>query len=223
MDRVFVSIDTSTYWMHATGGGGEDYDSVIFRDHSGFPALKGRHVRGLLREAARRLESWGHVPQDWDPGKMGSLTKWLFGKRGDRLAPPGILDFPTVFHMPEPVLSLGEEYAPLFSTGIASTRIEYETGSAKDQSLRNMEAAVPGLLGGWIGFDPPDRLALAHEEEREELQKTIDEARKIWVDFLQQAALEVRAIGGKRTRGFGRCLMQIGDQMTQTAIEGETA
>ncbi len=206
-NRLFLAIHITSYWAHGTGGGGEDYDSVIFRDADGLPALKGRHVAGLLREACRRVEGWGHVPMEWDSGRHGTLTELLFGKRNNRLAPEGLLSFPAAFRLPPRVRNLSTEHRPLFSRGIASTRLEHESGVAFDYSLRNMEAAVPATLGGWIDFDPAQRLAMAHDPATEKAR--IAAAQGVWQAFLHVACVEVRAVGGKRTRGFGRCRLQV--------------
>lgn len=217
--QVFLEIGLRTYWSHTTGGGGEAFDAVVVRDEEGFPALSGRHVRGIFREASRRVEAWGRTEDYWPPelaGGPNSLTALMFGARNDLRAPSGCLDFPDAFRLhPSLLAGLKTQGLEVFFCGLASTRIEWETGAAFDKSLRQAEAAVPCVLGGWIKWDPSEHLLTAPED-----RELVELAGSKWIEHLKNTACVLRAFGSKRTRGFGRARVRVHEVEIKGADQG---
>jgi hypothetical protein len=204
MAALFLLIDFRSYWLHASGrGGGADLDALLVRDPDGFPGLSAKHVQGVLREASRRAEAWGWPKElgyllSTPDIPHGALTDVLFGGRGGDAA-PGCLEFDD-FRLP-PVLR-GKDTAWVWSRPIASTRIEEGTRAAKGRTLRSIEAAVPCVLGGRVTWDDKRRLV-----ERPRDVDLVAAVEKAWQRHIEAVIVEVRALGAKRTRGFGCCLV----------------
>jgi hypothetical protein len=204
MAALFLLIDFRSYWLHTSGrGGGADLDALLVRDPDGFPALSAKHVQGVLREASRRAEAWGwpqtlgYLPSASEISR-GDFTDVLFGGRGGDAA-PGCLEFDD-FRLPPDLRETATAWA--WSRPIASTRIEEGTRAARDKTLRSIEAAVPCVLGGPVTWDDKRRLV-----ERPQDASLVAEVEKVWRRHIDAAILEVRALGAKRTRGFGRCFV----------------
>jgi hypothetical protein len=198
MNRVFLLIDFDAYWLHATGGAGSgDLDQVLVRDKDGIPALSGKHVSGLLRDSSRRTESWGWPPMLGYWSRAESLTELLFGGF-DEDAGPGCLVFPD-FRI-SPRLRQVPRVKEVLGDFIAATRIERGSRTASDKSLRQIEAAAPVPLGAWVRWDATMRLL-----QRPCDRQAVEAARQVWHRHLREACLDLCAVGGKRSRGFGRC------------------
>ena len=185
--KAQLTIDLRGYW-HAGGGrdGGSVYDSVVQRDPDGLPLLPGRHLKGLLRDAAARAEAWG-----WE-GFTG-LAKTLFGSRnpaGGDLSQRGCLRISDA-QLPEPQrrwLASGEgrTLTPAFYAGLYHTAVEYRSLSALDHSLRGIEVTIPVMLQAGIdpvpGQTPPDD----------------------WDERIREILPLIDAVGAHRSRGLGR-------------------
>jgi hypothetical protein len=215
MSSIFVIVDFATFWIHATGaGGGADVDVLADRDADGFPILRGRHARGVLREASRRIDGWsaGWESADrlWDSNAAGvALTDLLFGTRTQAVgvdSVPGCLDIRD-FHLPQSAKSTGAApdpaLAPFYFRRIAATAIEQHRGTARNKTLRAVEAGVPCPLGGWISFAERERLVQRPRDE-----PLIAMARSgtppLWQRHVQLCLTEARSFGANRTRGYGR-------------------
>jgi hypothetical protein len=230
MSPVFVVIEFTTFWMHSTGaGGGVDVDLVADRDSDGFPVLRGRHVRGVLREASRRVEmwssKWGASTRIWDSAAKGAaLTDLLFGTRTqlDGIeSTPGCLDIRD-FHIPENAksstggTSIDRELAPMFFRRIAATAIDPRGGAAKDKTLRAIEAGAPCPVGGWIAWSPHERLVQKPDDEAI-VQAAATGTPAIWRRHLERCLVEARSFGANRARGYGRTRFAVDLHM----IEGD--
>ncbi|NOZ85852.1 MAG: hypothetical protein GXP49_06250 [Deltaproteobacteria bacterium] len=209
-----LKIDIHSYWHAGSGRGrGAEADAVVMKTRSGLPYLPGRTIKGLVRESMRLAESSGVYP-----GLKGR-TDELFGQRdsvvdsehdkgaGRFNVRSGALRFSDArlgrtqeeHEKWESFASTnkGKELeANLFSI-LSSTAMD-EKGLAKNKTLRSVEVAVPLTLYAFVepvdGTDPAE-----------------------WLNDLEKALPLLRALGSKRTRGFGRCTVTL---LREMGVEG---
>lgn len=186
-----LTIDIRSYWHSGSGrGSGSHLDAVTDRDSDGLPYLPGRTLKGLLRDAAWRLECW----QSTQRRSNGLTVEKLFGNRGgprqdttagvlriyDARLPESLRAW---LKQEEQAAKRAELYRELFETAIAS-----ETGVARSKSLRGMEVVVPLMLEARIDSIGP----VEH-----------------WKEWLRPCLSLVRAVGAHRTRGLGRAVLTL--------------
>ncbi|MEE3422280.1 MAG: RAMP superfamily CRISPR-associated protein [Succinimonas sp.] len=193
-------------------------DELILRDADGFPFVPGKTLKGVFREAFRVAGNSGWFDKFNSEGLdkavfRDRLIQTIFGHDGkkegfsqDELHAEGLIHF-TNAALPATVKeSIGEKKEYLFTT-VQSTAIDNESGTALNQSLRTIEAAVPMHLLAEITLDPP----FANTGESEDgLKLTAEDLSEISALFPAVSAL-ITEIGGKRRRGFGRCMWDLGD------------
>jgi len=158
------TITFYTYWHCGSGlSGGSSTDAEVVKDDQNLPFVPGRTVKGHLREAAKLL------------GDEEFVTR-CFGDEDDK---PGLCRFD------DAVLSveLSRSETKYLYHRLSATKIDPESGTAEDKTLRTIEAVVPVTLHGRIG-------GLESEEDR---KKMIEAMRR------------VKRIGLRRHRGLGRC------------------
>lgn len=191
MNRQLV-IHISSYWHAGTGRGhGSALDAAVHRDGRGLPALPGRTVKGLVRDAVHRWESFG----GFGPPESGlpTVTERLFGPYGSDGSDtwPGLLRFSDAELAPDVAEYLArhpELVDPLFRSHF-STAVDPATGTARDGSLRGVELVIPLTLLSTI--------------------TTVEVARHrdllgCWPDRVREALPLVQGVGSARSRGLGR-------------------
>jgi len=180
-----LEIDSLDWWHCGGGrGAGSHLDAVVDLE-DGLPYLPGRQLKGLLREACRCLEEWGHLEKP-------ATTFQLFGRPGgpneDRHASlPGILQVDSA-RLPADLRK-----AILFDAGLKSalfgelfaTALD-SSGSARPKSLRGIQVSVPLRLETTVS-GPDDHF---------------------WQVTLRRCFPLVRALGAHRSRGLGRCILR---------------
>lgn len=193
MQTANLIIEISSYWHPGSGrGSGSHLDALTDRDTDGLPYLPGRMVKGLLRDAMHRAESWGHVTK--------GMTEALFGSIGfvaaaderpaqsrDRTR-SGELRIGNA-RLPDDVrawLSAPEQSQArvLLAAELFQTALSADSGTAINRSLRGMEVLVPMTLVStlrWNGSTARD-----------------------WPSAIKTALPLIRAVGAHRTRGLGR-------------------
>lgn len=205
MSTYTLHIDFKNYWHVGGGrGGGAVVDAIVHRDSSGLPVVPGRHLKGLLRDALERASAWG-----WFDGQpeAQNLTAQLFGERSESDASnqsneksqnprPGSLRISDA-RLPADLSSWlaenkgGAHLRPLLFRPLYQTAVDHHTGSAKNRSLRGIEATVPIALAAHIdivpGYEPPAN----------------------WPNYLCQVLPLIDAIGAYRTRGLGRAVLAL--------------
>ncbi len=83
---------------------------------------------------------------------------------------------------------------------VSATAID-EDGVARDDTLRRSEVVVPLILRAEVRWDATARIAhMIEENEKEKIEKSKAE----WPAILRSVTPFVRAVGGHRSRGFGR-------------------
>lgn len=196
MNRT-LKIEILSYWHPGTGRGqGSHLDAVTHRSGNGLPCLPGRTVKGLLRDAAHRWESFGGFGSVELP--RPSITDQLFGPYGAEGVEtwPGLLrcsdatlpDSDVDYLFDKPKLVDG------FYRSHFATKIEHDTGTAEKQSLRGIELVVPLTLYAQIDQVPNAR------------HSGLTTA---WPEKLNEALPLVRAVGANRSRGLGRAVLTL--------------
>jgi hypothetical protein len=194
MSALKLIVDIRSYW-HPGGGRGQGMvlDAITHRDSAGLPVLPGRHVKGLIRDALERAESWG-----WDG--YGQVAECLFGGRTEN-SPRG--DVPRAGCLRVSDAQLPQEVAHYLATGdgkalvpglycaLYATAVEHESAVARDQSLRGVEVVVPLRLEALIqpiaGREPPED----------------------WQERLSGVLPLIEAVGAHRNRGLGRAQLSL--------------
>lgn len=206
MARRTLKFTLSSYWHVGSGAGAEALaDAVILRDDCGLPTIPGRTIKGLLRDAMTLASLSGRIPQDRVIRWFGSALPGFDEKQvadGDRQEK--LLE-EARFSTSEAALWFGsarlpsmwrewaravhgrrdpakEDVLKSLVTCLSSTAID-QVGVARDKSLRVAEVAVPMELRAEI-HGPDDDLG--------------------WVKDLETCLPLVRALGKRRSRGYGR-------------------
>ena len=187
-----IVFDILDFWHAGAGhGAGRFLDATVKRTPAGLPVLPGRTVKGLLRDALRQCEEFGHLEK--------GTTEDLFGSEigTDRFkTEPGALQFGNA-ELPEgweryAKTEEGRKIVDGFFDDLASTAID-EDGQAEKGSLRRIEVAIPlELHAPWQSTDP-ERIGEAKEA-------------------LKTACGLVRRLGVSRTRGLGRVRVYLSDE-----------
>ncbi len=201
MREVMLSFELQSYWHAGTGeGGGPGVDARIALTHDGLPYLSGRAVRGLLREAMRtamragrpgitekQVAVWFGTDIPRERSKERERDAAAFQEEQRFATEPGALSVGSaVLGETEAERAAWRTWAEAHPDAVtllrrthASTRIAAD-GTAADQSLRELEIAVPMTL--WATLEVPDDA----------------------VDPIKEVLPLIRALGANRTRGFGR-------------------
>jgi hypothetical protein len=196
-------FDIRSCWHPGTGrGGGTRLDAVTHRDRSRLPALPGRTVKGLVRDAVYRWECFGgYYPANERPEV--SCTEQLFGPHGEGAETwPGLLRFSSAT-LPEEVaeyLAATPELAAGLYRSHFSTAIERESGTALKNSLRGIEVVVPLTLYAKVVTLPGAR----HRDLEQD-----------WPRLLRAALPLLRAVGAHRSRGLGRARVTLPEEASR--------
>ena len=195
MPRAQLVICLDSEWLIA---GGESTlgtaDMAPMRDVEGLPTIPGRTLRGLLREAVSLI----------DDCERSAHTQRIFGTR--KSATDTANEGDGTLRVSNALLidniakdcNTTDARADLFAT-IRRTALNTATRSAKTGSLREMEVAIAGL----------------------ELVADLECATDFDLQLLAFAAGLVRSLGHSRSRGLGRCHLEMwrdGKQVRQTEI-----
>jgi CRISPR/Cas system CSM-associated protein Csm3 (group 7 of RAMP superfamily) len=192
-----LKIDISSYWHAGTGSGqGALLNAVVEKDALGLPYLPGRTLKGLLRDAVYRWETFGGY-DDINKDSV-SITEQLFGPRGEegkstftgliRVSSAKLDD--TFYQVIQSIEETKQKqliqylYAEHFSTAI-----DKETGTAIDKSLRGIELIIPTTLYADI--------AIVDEAQHAHLATHA-------FTLLAQAFPLIQAVGKHKNRGLGR-------------------
>lgn len=204
-----LAIHVHTFWHAGTGRGeGPGSDARVARTPNGLPFLPGRTVKGLVRAAVEQALALKWLDNDIDEQ---DIFRW-FGKPLPRLsgddAEERVREMERVeyrfqegegqLHFTSARIGQGdsarrwEEWAEvsadkdLLFRSLASTRVDCH-GVAKDQSLREVEVAVPMVLNALI-------------------EGPADES---WPGALDASLPLIRALGSGRNRGLGRASFKL--------------
>jgi hypothetical protein len=190
MSTHTLIVDLRSDWHPGTGrGSGFHLDALTHEGADGLPRLPGRTLKGLLRDALCRAETWG-----WSEVPASSTTR-LFGPLGREGAEtaPGLLRVSDATLPAEVAAYLASEAGRGLISGLYrehfSTAIDPRTGVARSRTLRGMRVVVPLTLEAAIGTVPGV------------------EAPADWRAPLTAVLPLVTAVGAHRSRGFGRAVL----------------
>ena len=190
-------VDIQSDWHPGTGrGSGFHLDALTHRGADGLPRLPGRTLKGLLRDALWRAETWG-----WEAVPTGT-TEALFGSwthpdlrttkdSDDNLSSPGAVRVGDAC-LPDAVAAYlgqdpeGKKLAESLYREHFSTAIDHASGVARSRSLRGIQTIVPLQLHASLSIIPGQV------------------APSGWREALQAVLPLITAVGAHRTRGFGR-------------------
>ncbi len=179
MQPIKYTIKFYSDWHAGSGlGAGAGQDSTVIRTKDNLPFLPGKTIKGLVKDAGFDLQL---------DTKNKALFEQIFGleHKTDKEGKQGCCFF-TDATLPKGISNaLNEEKIRHLYRTLASTKIDEDTGTAKDQSLRSMEVAIPMELEGEVQF----------------IEKVESEAVKSVEDMLKA----VKCLGANRNRGLGRC------------------
>lgn len=191
--KYTLTFQFHSFWHVSTGrGGGAVLDMLTHRDVDGLPCLPGSSVKGLLRDAVFRAETWGYLDED-------TTSEW-FGTLGNeqntenRFTTPGCLLVSDAaiarkvgdylrYHQQANAKDAKALLAGFFHA-IAATAME--KGIAKNKSLRSIEVVIPLELQA--------ELEAPEEWDYSELEKCLP---------------LIRAAGGGNNRGLGRVTVSL--------------
>lgn len=177
---IKYKIEFFSNWHCGSGlAAGADVDALVVKDTNGLPFVPGKTIKGLLREAADELNS------------DKALLNKIFGKSGeDGLSESKSKRIGDSFFgnaiLPEGLSIISSNLTPHLYQTFSSTRIDENTGIAKDNTLRKIETVVPCTLEGDIINVPEGEVKL-----------------------LEEAMKCIKRMGTGRNRGYGRCKISI--------------
>lgn len=205
MKTIKIKISLLGYWYIGTGHEAGAYaDSIALKDSDGLPFIPGKTLKGMFRNSAQLCCNNNIITEEEMDILFGvpgtSLENGLasgIDYNSDELSTSGILYFNnaelTDFEKNE--IKKQELGRHLYRI-VQSTAID-ENGVAKDKSLRSYEVAVPLNFITSINFDDSQRISDIFESDAK-----LKNLLKIFSSFITE-------IGGKRRRGFGRCLVEV--------------
>lgn len=189
MTTINYSIQFYSEW-HAGSGltSGSDLNALVIKDKNGLPYIPGRTLKGLLREAAEDLMTFGKCDSEFVKNVFGLPTGTTKTSKIDaeeeKPTEKGKCFFSNATLSPDLELIAKEnQLSKFFYRSVASTSIE-ENGVAKRGSLRTMETTIPCTLRAEITEFPDD------PKSKEQIEYCLQ-----WV----------KRLGQNRHRGLGRC------------------
>lgn len=183
MSQLTLKVEIFGYWQAGTGrGAGAHVDNLTHTDADGLPEIPGRTLKGLLRDAMRQAGSFGWLERP-------DLHRVLFGVRAEEAgrSEPGCLRVGSARLVKEErqwLAGPGRDCIPELFRDLHSTAIDPISGTAKAQSLRGTQVALPVVLFADIG--------------------TLSEPPVNWPEQLRLCLPLIRAVGSGKTRGLGR-------------------
>lgn len=213
--QAVLCLEFQGFWHVGSGKGKGHYiDEECLKDNYGLPYVSGKQLKGLLRHAVRRAEKWGWyrdinlpIKNDSDAASIESL---LFGsasqEEGRFETSSGMLfvDNATLAKEEYDFLKASDQaslrqylYQPLYST-----RIDANTGSAVNMSLRGIEVTMPVTLYAELSLK-----ITAFDEDLASQQQAMLESSP-W-DIIEKALPLVDAVGAHRSRGLGESVLSL--------------
>lgn len=207
-----LCLDFSGYW-HVGSGRGRGYylDEECLKDSHGLPFVSGKQLKGLLRHAVRRAEEWGwykDIELAGSAEKEISFEDLLFGSATQsegrfETASGMIFVGNAMLESSEYNYLKGKDQASLrqyLYQPLYNTKIDHDSGTAEDMSLRGIEAALPMQLY----TDLQLRLTALDDKLWQQQQAMLEN--NPW-RIIEKALPLIDAIGAHRSRGLGEVVL----------------
>lgn len=190
MQKRKMILNMHGYWAVGSGkGGGYEVDNRIDRDADGLPYIPGKMLKGLIRDACLRLQAAGNSKYDF--------IDEVFGSSGNTDGLSRTSTETGKIYISDAKLSEGlrnalkkeenQKAKDALTRNVYSTAIDEESGTAKENSLRGYEVAVPMVLSAHLECDCSD----------EEMNAIELAATKL-----------VYAVGSHKSRGLGEVTIE---------------
>lgn len=199
MQKRKIILNMHGYWAVGSGkGGGYEVDNRIDRDADGLPYIPGKMLKGLIKDACLRLQATGNSKYSFDDEVFGSSGNTDGLSRTSTENGKIFISDARLSDGLRKALSKEENQKArdALTRNIYSTAIDEESGTAKNNSLRGYEVAVPMKLTAHLECDCSD-----------EEMKAIELA----------ATKLVYAVGSHKSRGLG----EVSIEFTEEFIEEE--
>ena len=204
MKTVKIKISLLGYWYIGTGHEAGAYaDSIALKDRDNLPFIPGKTLKGMFRNSAQLCCNNSILTED--------EMDVLFGVPGtslerpcdnndldnDELATSGILHFNNAELTGSEKNEIKEQDLSRHLYKIIQSTAIDKNGVAADKSLRSCEVVVPLNFITSISY-----------EDNQKFNDTFESEDKL-KELLKTLASFITEIGGKRRRGFGRCLVEV--------------
>lgn len=214
-DTVKIKIDFQGFWHVGSGrSSGHHLDAICLKDNFGLPFVSGKQLKGLLRHAVRRAESWGWYQDLKFEGQIQNFEELLFGSQsqleGRYATFAGMLfvdnaqlsesEYQWLQHNKQAALR-EHLYQELYSTAI-----DENTGTAVEHSLRGIEVTLPVQLFASL------QLQVTALDETLSTQQSEFLKRQPWL-VIERALPLIDAIGAHRSRGLGEAIVSFADNV----------
>lgn len=203
-DSHKLKIDIQSYWHAGTGRGRSfEIDSVVHCDRDGLPALPGRSVKGLVRDAVTAAVALGWIQTASAIDTHVEVVDRLFGPLGV----DGTMTYPGWLQVSDATLAddireavRDKELRDAMFTNLFTTAVDHDFGSALNKSLRGIEVAVPMTLYARLSIDPH-----ANQHAADLNPPTTDLA----LEWIKTSLPLLRSLGSHRNRGLGRATFSL--------------
>lgn len=190
MTDIRYKITFLTYWHCGSGlAAGADVDLLPVKDRNGLPFVPGKTIKGLVREAAETITKFRGGDAEKLSECFGMFDNAERKEQGEAFFSNATLSASDSRYV------VGRQCQDFLYKSIASTAIGTD-GIAKNHSLRKIDVAVPCQLEGEVR-NVPDGCT----------------------DIVKESLMYVKRIGMNRTRGLGRCKIEIVGEQTAKAEE----
>lgn len=203
--KLKLKIDIQTYWHAGTGRGRSfEIDSVVHRDRDNLPALPGRSVKGLVRDAVTAAVALGWIQTTHAASCQSEIVNDLFGPLGvdGALTHPGWLHFSDAVLADDVRIALrgNLELQAAMYANLYTTAIDHGNGSALVKSLRGIEVAVPMTLYAAVNVDTS-----SNHKSKQSNSTNAD----IVIGWVNTSLPLLRNFGSHRNRGLGRAMFSL--------------
>ncbi len=184
MADIHYKVTFLDYWHLSSGlSGGTRLDSLVVKDDDNLPYIPGKTLKGLLREHVSELYDCNTVYDIF--GFQSDKNSRCFDENKENKASACYFTNATLSKEIREEIVSNALQDNLYDI-IASTKIDPETYTAEDNSLREIEVVIPLTLEGAIlGVNPQH------------------------ISCLEDGLHMIKRMGLNRNRGLGRCTMEV--------------
>lgn len=187
---IIYKVEFFNYWHSGSGLSGSTYaDNIVNKTERNLPFIPGKTLKGLLRDAAERINELNSNLID------NKFIKDVFGERADYKKADKEDEGKAFFtnallseNLSDRIANDENNLSDSFYAVLSSTKID-ENGQADDGSLRQLEVTIPVTLYGSIEHFPE-----GYEQQ------------------IQYCMSWIKEMGQNRNRGLGKCEFSILNQ-----------